>query len=108
MVLGEPTWLIRLTELGRKTWPFPLKLLIGGAEEMPASAIPWMREVWGGADVKMCYGSVEMGGGLGFQPCSNHDGYHIDNINFLPEFIDPDPDGYGKSSLPRSPVTSCR
>ena len=96
VVLGEPTWLIRLTELAEKLGPFPLKLLIGGAEEMPASAVPWMREVWGGATVKMCYGSVEMGGGLGFQPCSNHDGYHIDNINFLPEFIDPDPDGYAE------------
>ncbi|HEX3999451.1 MAG TPA: AMP-binding protein [Pirellulales bacterium] len=96
VVLGEPTWLIRLTEIAEKEGRYPLKLLIGGAEEMPASAIPWMREVWGGADVKMCYGSVEMGGGLGFQPCSNHDGYHLDNINFLPEFIDPDSDGYGE------------
>jgi phenylacetate-CoA ligase len=96
VVLGEPTWLIRLTELAEKLGPFPLKLLIGGAEEMPASAVPWMREVWGGATVKMCYGSVEMGGGLGFQPCSNHDGYHLDNINFLPEFIDPDADGYAE------------
>ena len=96
VVLGEPTWLIRLTEIAEQMGPFPLKLLLGGAEEMPAAAIPWMREVWGGAEVKMCYGSVEMGGGLGFQPCSNHDGYHIDNINFLPEFLDPDPDGFAE------------
>jgi len=96
IVLGEPTWLIRLTEIAEKQGSHPLKLLIGGAEEMPASAIPWMREVWGGADVKMCYGSVEMGGGLGFQPCSNHNGYHLDNINYLSEFIEPSSDGYGE------------
>jgi phenylacetate-CoA ligase len=96
VVLGEPTWLIRLTELAEKQGSFPLKLLIGGAEEMPAAAIPWMREVWGGAEVKMCYGSVEMGGGLGFQPCSNLGGYHIDNVNFLTEFVDRDPDGFGE------------
>jgi phenylacetate-CoA ligase len=96
VVLGEPTWLIRLTEIAEKQGSYPLKLLIGGAEEMPSSAIPWMREVWGGAHVKMCYGSVEMGGGLGFQPCPNHDGYHLDNINFLPEFVDPDADGFSE------------
>lgn len=96
VVLGEPTWLIRLTEIAEKHGSYPLKLLIGGAEEMPASAIPWMRQVWRGADVKMCYGSVEMGGGIGFQPCPNHDGYHIDNINYLSEFIDPDPEGYSE------------
>lgn len=96
VVLGEPTWLIRLTEIAEKEGGYPLKLLIGGAEEMPASAIPWMREIWGGAEVKMCYGSVEMGGGLGFQPCNNHDGYHLDNINYMSEFIDPDADGYSE------------
>jgi phenylacetate-CoA ligase len=96
VVLGEPSWLIRLTEIAEQRGSYPLKLLIGGAEEMPSAAIPWMRGVWGGATVKMCYGSVEMGGGLGFQPCSNHDGYHIDNINFLTEFVDPDADGYAE------------
>ncbi len=96
VVLGEPTWLIQLTELAERHGSTPLKMLIGGAEEMPAAAIPWMKDVWGGADVKMCYGSVEMGGGVGFQPCSNHDGYHMDNINFLSEFIEPDDDGYAE------------
>ncbi len=96
VVLGEPTWLIQLTELAERHGSTPLKLIIGGAEEMPAAAIPWMREVWGGAEVKMCYGAVEQGGGLGFQPCSNLDGYHLDNINFLPEFVEPDDDGYAE------------
>ena len=95
-MVGEPTWLIRLTELAEQHGAMPLKMLIGGAEEMPAAAIPWMEQVWGGATVKMCYGSVEMGGGLGFQPCPNHDGYHIDDINFLPEIIEADADGYGE------------
>ena len=96
VVLGEPTWLIRLTELAEKNGPVPLKLLIGGAEEMPADAIPWMQKVWGGATVKMCYGSVELGSGLGFQPCSCHDGYHLDNVNFLSEIVEPDAEGYGE------------
>jgi phenylacetate-CoA ligase len=98
VVMGEPTWLIRLTELAEKHGPpsTPLRLLIGGAEEMPANAIPWMRDVWQGAKVKMCYGSVEQGSAVGFQPCDRPDGYHIDDFDFLPEIVDVDAQGWGE------------
>jgi phenylacetate-CoA ligase len=96
VVMGEPTWLIRLTELAEKHGSYPLKLLIGGAEEMPADAIPWMNRVWQGAKVKMCYGSVEQGTAIGFQPCNQAEGYHLDDVDFLPEIIEPDEEGYGE------------
>ena len=96
VVMGEPTWLIRLTDLAEKHGAFPLKLLIGGAEEMPADAIPWIQRVWKGAKVKMNYGSVELGGSLGFQPCDQLDGYHLDAVDYLPEILSPDADGYGE------------
>ena len=97
VVLGEPTWLIRLTEIAEKDGcKHPLKLLIGGAEEMPAGAIPWMNRVWHGAKVKMCYGSVEQGHAIGFQPCDESGGYHLDTLDFLPELVDVDPDGWGE------------
>src|ERR1700722_4867438 len=96
-VLGEPTWLIRLTEIAERDGSkYPLRFLIGGAEEMPAAAVPWMKEVWKGATVKMCYGTVEQGHSIGFQPCARDDGYHIDNFDFLSELIEPDADGYGE------------
>ncbi len=97
VVLGEPTWLIRLTQLNENDGcKHRLKLLIGGAEEMPAEAISWMEKVWGGAKVKMTYASVEMANAIAFQPCDNHDGYHLDIYDFLPEIIEPDADGYGE------------
>lgn len=96
VVLGEPTWLIRLTELAEKNGAVPLKLLIGGAEEMPAEAIPWMRKVWQGADVKMCYGSVELGSALGYQPCQALNGYHTDDLSFAMEVIEPNAEGFGE------------
>ncbi len=96
VVMGEPTWLIRLTEIAERQGSFPLKLLLGGAEEMPPNAIPWMRDVWQGASVRMCYGSVELGSALGYQPCDQIDGYHIDDTDFLPELLDPDADGFGE------------
>jgi phenylacetate-CoA ligase len=96
VVLGEPTWLIRLTQLAERDGGGKLKFLIGGAEEMPADAIPWMRKVWGGATVKMSYASVEMGTAIAFQPCDNLEGYHLDTVDFLPEIIEADDEGFGE------------
>ena len=97
VVLGEPTWLIRLTEIAEKDGcRYPLRVLVGGAEEMPAGAIPWMKKVWQGAEVRMCYGSVEQGHAIGFQPCQQSGGYHLDTLDFLPELVDVNPDGWGE------------
>jgi phenylacetate-CoA ligase len=41
------------------------------------------------------YGSTEQGGGAGME-CLRHDGYHVDEFNFLFEIVDPDPQGYGE------------
>jgi phenylacetate-CoA ligase len=96
VIMGEPTWLIRLTEIAEREGRFPLKMLVGGAEEMPPNAIEWMEKVWAPAKVKMSYGSVELGGCLGFQPCDNHDKYHIDIIDYVSEVADADSEGYGE------------
>ncbi len=96
VIMGEPTWLIRLTELAEEHGSVPLKLLIGGAEEMPREAIGWMNRVWQGAKVRMCYGSVELGGGLGYQPCEQPDIYHLDDTDFYPEVIEADTNGLGE------------
>ncbi len=96
VIMGEPTWLIRLTELAEQHGSVPLKLLIGGAEEMPREAIGWMNRVWQGATVRMCYGSVELGSALGYQPCGQPDIYHLDDTDFYPEIIEPDANGLGE------------
>jgi phenylacetate-CoA ligase len=96
VVMGEPTWLIRLTEIAEREGPVPLKVIMGGAEEMPVDAIAWMERVWSPAKVKMCYASVEMAMSIGFQPCPNQSGYHVDHQDFLPEIIEQDSEGYGE------------
>jgi phenylacetate-CoA ligase len=96
VVMGEPTWLIRLTQIAEREGPLPLKLIVGGAEEMPAQAIPWLEKVWAPAKVKMCYASVEMAVSMGFQPCASQQGYHLDTVDFMPEIIEPDAEGFGE------------
>ncbi len=96
VILGEPTWLIRLTELAEQHGARPLRFLVGSAEEMPPDAVRWMENVWKPARVVMSYGSVEIGGAIGFQPCLQIDGYHMDNVDYLTEILEPDADGYGE------------
>lgn len=96
VVLGEPTWLIRLTEIAEKHGSYPLKYIIGGAEEMPDAARPWMEKVWQGAEIRMVYASVESAGIMAFEAFKDCKGYHIDENNFLIEITDPDKEGYGE------------
>ena len=96
VIFGEPTWLIKLTEIAEKHGSYPLKMLIGGAEAMPDAARPWMERVWQGAKVRMAYGTVESGGTLAFEldPICKH--YHINENSFWMEILNPDPEGYGE------------
>jgi phenylacetate-CoA ligase len=96
VIFGEPTWLIRLTEIAEREGGGKLKMMVGGAEEIPVAAREWMSKVWGGAHIKMAYAAVENGSGLGFQPCDQHDGYHLDTADFWTEIVDRDADGYGE------------
>jgi phenylacetate-CoA ligase len=95
IIMGEPTWLIRLTELAEKHGSYPLKFIIGGAEAMPDAARPWMQKVWQGAEVRMVYASVESAGIIAFEPFGRCHGYHIDENNFWVEIAGPGADGYG-------------
>ena len=96
VIFGEPTWLIKLTEIAEKKGAYPLKLLVGGAENIPEAARPWMEKVWPGSKVRMVYASVECGGVLGFEAEARCDGYHIDEGDYYIEIADPDKDGYGE------------
>ena len=96
VIMGEPTWLIKLTEIAEEKGSYPLKLIVGGAEDMPPAARPWMEKVWQGAQVRMVYASVESAGIMAFEPSSECDGYHIDENNFTVEVMNPDKDGYGE------------
>jgi phenylacetate-CoA ligase len=96
IVLGEPTWLIKLTELAEKNGSYPLKLIVAGGEEMPEVARPWMEKVWQGAKVRMVYACVESGGIMAYEPFDVCNGYHVDENDFYVEITGPDKDGYGE------------
>jgi phenylacetate-CoA ligase len=96
VLMGEPTWLIKLTEIAEKNGAYPIRYIITGAENMPEAARPWMEKVWKGAKILMTYASVESGGAIGAEIYPECGGYHIDENGFYVEIVDPDKDGYGE------------
>lgn len=96
VIFGEPTWLIRLTEIAEKNGAYPLKMLISGAEPMPLKARSWMEKIWHPGRVRMGYGTVESGGVLAFELGAHCGHYHLDESNFLFEIAHQKEDGYGE------------
>ncbi|MFQ5898663.1 MAG: phenylacetate--CoA ligase family protein [Candidatus Methylomirabilia bacterium] len=95
VVISDPFWLSRLTEVARERGrPVPLKLLIGGGEGITARTRSEIEEFWE-APLYMTYSSTETATLLGFE-CLEQDGYHLNEFDFFVEVPEPDADGYGE------------
>jgi len=70
IIMGEPTWLIKLTEIAEKHGSYPLKFLIGRRRrDAPGQQPgPWMEKVWQGREgPDEIYGTVESSGIAGLR-----------------------------------------
>jgi phenylacetate-CoA ligase len=94
VIAADPTWLVSLTEIAEREGTFPLKLILAAGDRMSEAYKKYIQDVWK-APIFRGYGSTEAGGGLGME-CSRHDGYHMDEFNFLFEVIEQDAEGYGE------------
>jgi phenylacetate-CoA ligase len=95
VVVSDPFWLGRLTEIARERGrPAPLKALMGGGEGITARARRELETFWD-APLYMTYGSTEAATTLGFE-CRHRDGYHVNEFDFHVEVDAPDADGYGE------------
>jgi phenylacetate-CoA ligase len=95
VVISDPFWLGRLTEIARERGrPGPLKLMIGGGEGITTAARREMERFWG-ATVCMTYASTEAATVLGFE-CGHRAGYHVNEFDFHVEIDRPDAEGYGE------------
>lgn len=95
VILGEPTWMVQLTELAEeKGKAYPLKLIVGSGEMLTERARGWVEKTWK-ADFLMAYASVDAGTYIGIE-CHHKQGYHINDADLWVEIIDPDEEGYGE------------
>ena len=100
VIVGDPSWLLALSELADKKGPllsrkqaWPLKLLIGGGENMTEDARRYIEGVWK-ADLILSYGQTEAFGAIGMES-REKDGYHLNEFHNFFEIVDCDEDGYG-------------
>src|SRR2546421_4811805 len=94
VIFGEPSWLMRLSELARERGAWPVKLLFGGGENITEDARQVVESVWG-APLYLSYGQTESFGTLGAE-CERKDGYHRNDLFFFFETPDTDEEGYGE------------
>lgn len=96
IVMSGTPWLARLTEVAQAEGrPYPLKLLVGGGGGgILKRTREWIETFWG-APLYMTYASTEAATILGFE-CRERDGYHLNELDFYVEILDPDAEGYGE------------
>jgi phenylacetate-CoA ligase len=98
VLISDPFWLARLTELARAHGrPSAMRLLIGGGEGITARTRAELERFWQ-APVCMTYASTEAATVLGFE-CLERSGYHVNEFDFYIEIDRPDADGYGEIVL---------
>jgi len=91
VLIGDVSWILRLTELAEERGALPMRLILGAAEALPERSREYVEKVWG-AKMYMCYGCSEGAGGM---ECHHRHGYHLNEFSYVFEILDPDADGYG-------------
>ena len=95
VLVSDPFWLARLTEIARERGrPRRMKLLCGGGEGITARARAELERFWD-APLCMTYASTEAATVLGFE-CRERNGYHVNEFDFDVEVVDADAEGYGE------------
>ncbi len=94
VIVGDPSWLLGLTEVAEKKGPWPVKLIVGGGENVTESMRRYIESVWK-ADFLLSYGQTEAFGAIGMES-RDKEGYHLNEFHELFEIINTDETGYGE------------
>ena len=94
VIVGDPSWLVALTEIAEKKGAWPLKLMIGGGENMTEETRRYIERVWR-TDFILSYGQTEAFGAIGMESRAK-DGYHLNEFHNRFEIVDRDKDGIGE------------
>ena len=94
VIFGEPSWVVRLSEVAKARGAWPLKFLFAGGENITEAGRALVEEIWG-APLYLNYGQTESFGALGAE-CRAKDGYHRNDLSFFFELADSGADSYGE------------
>lgn len=94
VIVGDPSWIVRLSEVAEKRDARSLKLILGGGENVTEEARRYVEGVWK-TDFILGYGQTEAFGAIGMESRFK-EGYHLNEFHNYFEIIKPDVDGYGE------------
>ena len=94
VIVGDPSWLLGLSEVAEKRGPWPIRLILGGGENMTEGMRRYIESVWK-ADCLLSYGQTEAFGAIGMES-RDKAGYHLNEFHNFFEIIEPDNGGYGE------------
>ena len=94
VIFGEPSWIVRMSEIAAKNGIWDVKFLFAGGENITEEARQFVEKVWN-APLYLNYGQTEGFGSLGVE-CAAHAGYHRNDLNFIFEVVEKDADGFGE------------
>lgn len=94
VIFGEPSWIVRLSEIAETRGTWPVKFLFAGGENITETARMAVERIWK-APLYLNYGQTESFGAIGVE-CRQRDGYHRNDLNFIFEILEPDDEGYGE------------
>ena len=93
-LFGEPSWFVRLSEIAAERGVWPVKFLFGGGENVTPAARSLVEKTWR-APFYLNYGQTESFGSIGLE-CREQNGYHRNDLHFLFEIADANPEGEGE------------
>jgi phenylacetate-CoA ligase len=95
VLVGDPSWIVRLSEIAEKRGAWPgMKLILGGGENLTEEARRYVERVWK-CDFLLSYGQTEAFGAIGMESRAK-EGYHLNEFHNAFEIVDSDADGYGE------------
>ena len=94
VIFGEPSWVVRMSEIAEKRGVWDVKFLFAGGENITEEARQFVEKVWD-APLYLNYGQTEGFGSLGVE-CAAHAGYHRNDLNFIFEVVEKGADNFGE------------
>ncbi|MDQ6786269.1 MAG: hypothetical protein M3033_05560 [Acidobacteriota bacterium] len=94
VIFGEPSWIVRLSEIAEKRGVWKIKFLFAGGENVNEQTRREIERIWN-APFYINYGQTESFGAIGVE-CAERNGYHRNDLNFFFETPETNADGEGE------------
>jgi phenylacetate-CoA ligase len=94
VIFGEPSWLVRLSEIAEQRGTWKMKFMFAGGENVDEETRQEVERIWN-APFYINYGQTESFGAIGVE-CAMRNGYHRNDLNFFFETPETNSDGEGE------------